>query len=229
MKTLINIQALISITILLFVLFIKNSFSQSTYTMDFTNSLTYVYDCASQLNTDHWEVKNQTCTLGTPSLTASGSSGTVSISYDLKVNQSGSLTAADQMIVQHQINSGAWVTDANLLGNGSNSVFDVSNTISLNNGDAIKFRFVGNTTSNSKFWQIKSGQFNVQNVVIGGAVMPIELGKYYAKIVENYVVLEWETFSETNNNFFIIERSKDCKNFTQIQIIQGANNSKDKI
>lgn len=52
--------------------------------------------------------------------------------------------------------------------------------------------------------------------------LPIDLVKFNASKNDNGVMLEWVTASETNNDYFSIERSFDGRNFTEIGQIKGA-------
>jgi len=57
-------------------------------------------------------------------------------------------------------------------------------------------------------------------------VLPIELIHFTAKNVNNReVLLEWSTASETNNDFFTLERTLDGENFEIIGTVDGAGNS----
>jgi hypothetical protein len=55
--------------------------------------------------------------------------------------------------------------------------------------------------------------------------LPIELVSFSGKYEEGGVILNWVTASETNNDFFTIERSADTKEFIEISQIKGAGNS----
>ena len=57
------------------------------------------------------------------------------------------------------------------------------------------------------------------------SVLPVELISFGTKCYENYLMFLWSTATETNNNFFTIESSKDGENFEPIAIVQGAGNS----
>jgi len=48
---------------------------------------------------------------------------------------------------------------------------------------------------------------------------------FNAKMLNNKVLLEWATASETNNNYFEIQRSTDAIHFTTISKVNGAGNS----
>lgn len=55
--------------------------------------------------------------------------------------------------------------------------------------------------------------------------LPIELLSFDAEVVNTEVQLGWTTASETNNNKFIVERSRDAINFEFVTEQQGAGNS----
>jgi hypothetical protein len=55
--------------------------------------------------------------------------------------------------------------------------------------------------------------------------LPIELVKFDAFEVDKYVKIIWQTISETNNDFFTIEKSKEGKNWEKLGIVKGAGNS----
>ena len=55
--------------------------------------------------------------------------------------------------------------------------------------------------------------------------LPIKLLSFTAKNKDKNIELNWKTATETNNDYFVIERSKDAKTFTPISSIDGAGNS----
>lgn len=67
--------------------------------------------------------------------------------------------------------------------------------------------------------------FAVDDVTITSGSLPIELLSFTGKNNGNENILKWETASETNNNFFTIERSVDGIYFNEIGKINGAGNS----
>lgn len=56
-------------------------------------------------------------------------------------------------------------------------------------------------------------------------ILPIELINFNANATELGNELFWKTLSEINNDYFVIETSKDAKNYEAIANIQGAGNS----
>ena len=58
------------------------------------------------------------------------------------------------------------------------------------------------------------------------APLPVELMSFKVRSVDNEkVLLEWQTASEENNDFFEIQRSRDDLHFETIEIVEGAGNS----
>ena len=55
--------------------------------------------------------------------------------------------------------------------------------------------------------------------------LPVELVSFKGKLVDETVLLEWETASEINNDFFTLERSTDGLHFVPLAQIPGAGNS----
>lgn len=73
-------------------------------------------------------------------------------------------------------------------------------------------------------WQSSHGQLNGPTVL--GTGLPIELLSFDANYIQNKLVsITWKTASETNNDYFTIERSLDAVNFEPILISDGAGNS----
>src|SRR5205085_7919102 len=52
--------------------------------------------------------------------------------------------------------------------------------------------------------------------------LPIELLKFDAYVRNGNVLTSWETASETNNDYFVVERSTDAKNFEKVGVIDGS-------
>jgi hypothetical protein len=81
---------------------------------------------------------------------------------------------------------------------------------------------------NTNYWLAVDGNAGINSTfdVFGGTgVLPITLLNFDAKYIENKVIINWATMTETNNNFFAIERSSDGFNFEIIATIKGAGNS----
>lgn len=57
------------------------------------------------------------------------------------------------------------------------------------------------------------------------SVLPVELISFDAKAVDDHVELSWVTASESNNDYFIVERSTDGENFSPLMDIPGVGTS----
>lgn len=55
--------------------------------------------------------------------------------------------------------------------------------------------------------------------------LPVELISFYAFCLHNNINITWQTASEKNNDYFLLERSKNGYDFERVVIIQGAGNT----
>jgi hypothetical protein len=210
------------ITAILFFSIVFSAKSQvENYVLDFSDPTTYQITCGS-VNSAQWTVNSGTCSLYTPILTPADT-GTVTITYIIRINQKGNMTANDRLHFQVKISNNDWYTDTILLGNVSSNVRTITGQITLEYTDFVVFRFMGEITSNG-FWQIKNGDIEVNNVRRGD-FLPVTLASFSGYCVENTATLEWTTYSEINNDFFTIERSEDGNTFYPAGYVSGAGNS----
>lgn len=63
------------------------------------------------------------------------------------------------------------------------------------------------------------------NLSGGCIVLPIEMISFEAIEFENEIELKWVTAVEINNDYFILEKSKDGENFEFLSLVDGAGNS----
>lgn len=63
----------------------------------------------------------------------------------------------------------------------------------------------------------------------GSAPLPVELIYFNAFVETNKVKLTWETASESNNNYFEIQRSIDLRNWEVVNQLPGAGNSQQRL
>lgn len=89
----------------------------------------------------------------------------------------------------------------------------------------VVFRFGITTTSNNPC-SGSSGNTRIDDFAIGdNNVLPVDFHRFEARPYGNYVKLSFTTASETNNDYFSIERCMDGKNFEVIAELDGAGNS----
>ncbi len=69
--------------------------------------------------------------------------------------------------------------------------------------------------------------FTLANLTGGTNPLPIELLSFSAQLKNNFVELKWSTASETNNDFFTIERSNNVEHFEPIFTHDGAGTTKE--
>ena len=71
--------------------------------------------------------------------------------------------------------------------------------------------FLSNNSNNYKF-----------NYTITNSPLPVTLTKFTGEAVQTAIQLDWETVSETNNDFFSVQRSSDLKAWEAIGSVKGA-------
>ncbi len=72
------------------------------------------------------------------------------------------------------------------------------------------------------------GRRNIKTIcvrILSGSTLPVELLSFELKNDDDQVLLQWNTASETNNDFFGIERSHDAEYYEEIGRVDGAGNS----
>ncbi|MEM0997720.1 MAG: choice-of-anchor B family protein [Bacteroidota bacterium] len=72
---------------------------------------------------------------------------------------------------------------------------------------------------------VRNGLFVLQETTL----FPVTFGEFVAESQRDRVRLRWNTFSETNNEKFVIERSADGVEYASVTEVTGAGNSQDQI
>lgn len=73
----------------------------------------------------------------------------------------------------------------------------------------------------STFYDISNEDETTEN----GSALSVELIKFEASVVDKKALLYWQTASELNNNYFVVEKSVDGRNFFETEKVLGAGNS----
>lgn len=58
-------------------------------------------------------------------------------------------------------------------------------------------------------------------------LLSVELYQFYGVVEQAFNDIHWSTFSEKNNNHFVLQRSEDGENFTDVATIQGNGTTQD--
>jgi hypothetical protein len=145
----------------------------------------------------------------------------------------GTLYSGTQTITLVANNSGASKSyiapDGSTVATVGDDRFDiwVGNNLEVNEGTASA---TTSTLSSFKFTipgQTLAGTFDFDNISITSLplTLPISLTSFTGKAVDQNVLLNWETASEQDNDYFEVLRSADGKKFTVIAKVDGAGNS----
>ena len=86
----------------------------------------------------------------------------------------------------------------------------------------------GETPAGFPNTDIVGGEPNWREATAGGAAAPIELLSFSAYSLPNGTVkIRWQTLTETNNDFFTLERSRDAETWEELAYVKGAGNSQE--
>jgi len=96
-------------------------------------------------------------------------------------------------------------------------------TTDLTTDQLAQIRFL--RASDSKYYTAAQIVETGEVVPTASEVLPIELLSFKAKLKNNVVELNWQTATETNNDYFEIERSNDANNWKSIDTVKGAGTS----
>lgn len=66
---------------------------------------------------------------------------------------------------------------------------------------------------------------NTVSVTINGSGVPVVYSNLYGAQINNGILINWETSSEVDNDYFILEYAEDGKNFNKLARVQGQGNT----
>jgi autotransporter-associated beta strand protein len=92
-------------------------------------------------------------------------------------------------------------------------------------GDEISYAIATSSNATSGNPLAPTQYFTNACTSVGSSILPIELIYFNATCSDNKVDLPWSTASETNNDYFTIERSKDGEIWETVTVVKGAGNS----
>ena len=175
-----------------------------------TAGCNYTYNPAADMNVTPAQLCASTLeNIAWYSFTAQ-SAGTVVITFEnIQCNGAGN---AFQLGVFQGNSCGNWTYLGCAAAGGGTVNLNITNVAA---GQKFFMALDGNAGSNCHF------RLSGSNVL----PLPIKLLSFSAKNKSNYVNLEWSTATETNNDFFTVERSEDGVNFEAIGTRKGAGNS----
>lgn len=105
---------------------------------------------------------------------------------------------------------------------GSVVTINVGGSLNPGNGGGVSNLITIGVTD---VWSADEGTLNGYAVLTDGGPLPIELMAFKAKPENGIVRCEWTTATETNNDYFTIQRTIDGSNFENVTRIEGAGNS----
>jgi len=100
---------------------------------------------------------------------------------------------------------------------GTSGKIFTGSSAELSTGKKAQIRFTnpGNGSTYS------SAQLGTGEIVPTSVVVPVEFLSFNAKMKDKVVLLNWQTATETNNDYFVIQRSFDGVNWISIDSVNG--------
>ncbi len=195
-----------------------------TYELDWGDPSTYTVTCGS-VNAANWSVKGMTCFYFSPVIDVGGAVGGPNglVDISVRINQSGNVDNNDTARVSFY-NNGIITHKDVFTGAGSPSVFTSTTTLSVSPGGTFQVSIELMNDKTNELWQVKNGE--VTACIRGISPLPVTLTNFKLTNQNNdAVLLNWTTASEIQNDYFIIERSDNRADFSEIARINGAGNS----
>lgn len=207
------------------------------YILNFADPSTYMVTCG-KVTSAQWSVKNDTCMLFTPYIRAEDE-GVTAVDFTFKVNQSGNGDPFDKGYVFHSTDGGDWVLDTSWTAGTSSAVYSYCDKVTLEYGHYVCFMVRLSTNNKTEFWSVLDGGIQASDGIdsehnveayneeppLLGPDLPVELISFDGHYDNGNIFLSWETASETNNDFFTLEKSDDGIIFFDVAYIVGAGNS----
>lgn len=221
---------ILSILIIATLIFSGSAIKAQGYVLDFNDATTYSITCGN-ITTSQWTVKNNICVLTTPFFKKE-TVGNETVRLQFRVNQSGNGEYTDILSLEHQMDNGLWITDTTIHQSAYSEVHNISIDYSLNFGDVIRFRVDARTDDNNEFWSIKSGEFSLTGSFTtypDVVSLPVEITDYKLRCTSTGSLFTWTTASETNNDYFTIEKSENMLDWKISSTLSGAFNSNNEI
>src|SRR5690554_599128 len=205
---------------------IPTACANDTYTMT-ASSTTHFYDDGGpggNCSTDGaaGNFANAGCETVT---TICAASGEYLIAEFLVLSMFGTNSGFDWMVIYDGPSTSAPILYDNRSGgpnnpDGTSCNYTASSLINCSTGECLTFRFYASSVVNREGWDAL-----MTSTPIPCSPLPVELTFFTGNKTGNINHLSWETATETNNDYFILEHSTDGFSWNEITKEKGAGNS----
>lgn len=204
-------------------------YSQDTLYLSLGDTADYDinYGC-SKVDSSKWSVKKDSCVIYMPYLRKE-TVGTTTLCSAFRINQSANMESDDVAYFQIKRDSSEWVTDTILYGSNYEKVHTLKEYNSMNYGETIRFRVALKTNDQTEVWSLFWGGSTITGSFVTYTDwpppledLPVKLDYFSGSYLNDALVVKWATFSETNSDYFNIERSTDGLNYETVAFVDGA-------
>jgi len=112
-------------------------------------------------------------------------------------------------------------------GSGNTACFSAPGTgVSNGTWEGLLFGTVNTGTKKVNTAAVSSANFYKDWILVDNTTpLPVNLVSFKAKCEKGGVIIDWITASETNNDYFVVEKSYDANSFFELTTLQGTGNS----
>jgi hypothetical protein len=192
--------------------------AQTLYTLNLNDTSTYKITCGA-VNSGIWTVNNNNCSLTTKNIILASSPSAQNINISATIEGSN-MDSGDSATIQYSVNN-IWTISKAI--HGMPGTFTATYTVSFtaNANSTIKVLINFFNDKGNEYWRLYNGKLTITDP----QPLPVELLTFQGENFSNGIELEWNTANESENSFFIIERSQNGFLFEAIAKINGAGNS----
>jgi len=188
------------------------------YTVSWSDTSTYSVSCGSLVG-NQWMVKNDTCVFLSATITAGGVPGDPDqrAEVSIVVNPMGALSNQDFIRANIYTESVLNGTVA-VRGDTVHAKFAIQLVVYVPAGSTSRIEVMANSVKPQYFWLVEDHGISMS---FPATPLPVELADFRRSRDDDRVTLQWITRSETNNDYFTVERSDDGHRFDAVATVEG--------
>ena len=202
------------------------SVCENSYSLDWSNSETYSVT-GGNVNSAEWSVNGQAFSFSSPAL-YTGSTSMMSPKIAeilLRITNSGNLGKDDTCWVNFLVNGKHEHTYV-IYGDIPDNVFNLSQILTIPVGGNFQVLVKMKSDKPGESWILKNG--DLKACIKSNIQLPVSLAIFNA-LQENKgnVAIRWTTNSETDNRYFVLERSANGTDFAPVTQLESNGNSQE--
>jgi hypothetical protein len=197
---------------------ITNGKAQTNYMLDLSDASTFTTTCGTN-NGNLWTVSNSTCTLTTPELQMPPDPPVQNLVVSVTL-EGASMDRGDTLKIEYKEN-GVWHTVTYITGEPGVHTYPYSFILPASANALVSVRIVMGNNAKTESWRLWSGRLSI----VPENPLPVTLLRFSGERSPEGVRIAWATATETNCDFFTLQRSEDGQDFFDIKRVPAIGNS----